>query len=130
VSEREKQQQLRESERGPIGEERDRNPAPDDRDRAGMTDDVQRAEPLLRGETAGFRQEWESVQAGFVDEPRQSVERADALVARAAQRIAEQFAHERQRLEEQWGKSGDISTEDLRVALRLYRAFFERLLSS
>jgi hypothetical protein len=94
-----------------------------------MTDTARRAESLLDGETASFRQEWESVQAGFVDEPRQAVERADELVARAAQRVAEQLAHERQQLEEHWGRGGDVSTEDLRVALRLYRAFFERLLS-
>ena len=44
-------------------------------------------------------------------------------------RIAEQFANERAELGKQWDKGGDVSTEDLRQALRRYRAFFDRLLS-
>ena len=60
---------------------------------------------------------------------RQAVERADALVASAIKRLAEIFANERSSLEEQWARGGDASTEDLRVALRRYRAFFDRLLS-
>jgi hypothetical protein len=64
-----------------------------------------------------------------VDEPRQAVERADGLVARVTKRLAEGFAGERGRLEEQWTRGGDVSTEDLRLALRRYRSFFDRLLS-
>ena len=66
----------------------------------------------------------------FVDEPRGAVEDADALVANVMQRLAEGFAQERERLEAQWGRGEDISTEDLRVALQRYRAFFQRLLST
>jgi hypothetical protein len=44
-------------------------------------------------------------------------------------RLAEIFAAERQKLEGQWAKSENISTEDLRVALRRYRSFFARLLA-
>lgn len=84
---------------------------------------------ILGGEGASLRQEWEAIQAGFVDEPRRAVERADALVARAAQRLAEAFAQERARLEQQWSRGDEVSTEDLRVSLRRYRAFFDRLLS-
>ena len=40
------------------------------------------------------------------------------------------FATERERLEAQWGRGEDISTEDLRVALQRYRTFFQRLLST
>jgi hypothetical protein len=46
------------------------------------------------------------------------------------QRLAESFAQERERLEAQWGRGEDISTEDLRVALQRYRSFFQRLLST
>lgn len=84
---------------------------------------------LLGRDATGLRQEWESIQAGFVDEPRQAVERADQLVSRAAQRIAAGFAQERERLEQHWTRGEDVSTEDLRLALRRYRAFFDRLLS-
>lgn len=72
---------------------------------------------------------WEMIQASFVDEPRRAVEEADALVAGAMQRLAETFAQERSRLEGQWDRGGDVSTEDLRIALKRYRAFFGRLLA-
>jgi hypothetical protein len=72
---------------------------------------------------------WDAIQVGFVDEPRQSVEQADNLVASAIKRLAEIFADERQRLEGQWTRGESVSTEDLRLALRRYRSFFGRLLS-
>ena len=80
-------------------------------------------------ESEDFRHRWNDIQTGFVDEPRQAVERADELVASAIKRLAEIFATERATLEEQWARGGDASTEDLRLALRRYRAFFDRLLS-
>ena len=92
--------------------------------------DEDRSTPLFAGnESDVFRHRWTDVQAAFVDEPRQAVEKADALVAEAMKRLAEIFARERGNLEQQWAKGGDVSTEDLRVALRRYRSFFDRLLS-
>lgn len=79
---------------------------------------------------AGFGYRWQELQTGFVDEPRRTVEQADELVAQVMQSVAEGFASERERLEEQWGRGEDVSTEDLRVALQRYRAFFHRLLSA
>lgn len=88
------------------------------------------AGPLFSGEEAiNLRSQWESVQVGFVDEPRRAVEQADHLVAETIKRLAEMFADERGRLERQWDRGENVSTEDLRVGLRRYRAFFERLLS-
>jgi len=88
------------------------------------------AGPLFpEDELHNFRARWDQVQTSFVDEPRQSVEQADSLVANVVKRIAEQFSVEREKLESQWGKGEDISTEDLRQALRRYRSFFDRLLS-
>jgi hypothetical protein len=87
--------------------------------------------PLLdSGESDAFSRQWTDVQAAFVDEPRQAVERADALVAEVMQQLATSFATERQRLEGQWDRGEDVSTEDLRVALTRYRSFFQRLLSA
>jgi hypothetical protein len=63
-----------------------------------------------------------------VDEPRRTVEQADELVAEVMKRLAEGFAAERERLEQQWGRGEDVSTEDLRLALQRYRSFFQRLL--
>jgi hypothetical protein len=77
-----------------------------------------------------FRSRWEKIQIGFVDEPRKAVEQADELVAGTIKRLAEVFAAERNKLEAEWDKKTDnVSTEDLRVALRRYRSFFDRLLS-
>jgi hypothetical protein len=90
------------------------------------------AEPtslLPTDETNRFRSRWDTIQTGFVDEPRQSVEQADGLVAEVMQRLAEVFADERGKLEGQWSRGDDVSTEDLRIALRRYRSFFDRLLS-
>ena len=86
--------------------------------------------PIFAGtEASGYRTQWDAIQTGFVDEPRRAVEEADALVALVIKRLSEVFAEERGTLEQQWGRGNEISTEDLRVALRKYRSFFERLLS-
>jgi hypothetical protein len=77
-----------------------------------------------------LRPTWNAIQTKFIDEPRKSVEEADVLVASTIQRLAESFANERGKLESQWAKGADVSTEDLRLALRRYRSFFDRLLSA
>jgi len=76
-----------------------------------------------------FRSRWERIQSGFVDEPRTAVVKADELVANAIKRLAEVFATERHNMETEWDKTDNVSTEDLRIALRRYRSFFDRLLS-
>lgn len=76
-----------------------------------------------------LRGRWDRVQTGFVDEPRSAVKQADELVALAIKQIAETFADERGRLEQQWDRGDQVSTEDLRQTLRKYRSFFHRLLS-
>ena len=86
--------------------------------------------PLLaHDESADLKRRWDAIQASFVDEPRHAVEEADNLVANAMKRLAEVFASERSNLEGQWDRGDDVSTEDLRVALRRYRSFFGRLLA-
>ncbi len=84
---------------------------------------------LSPSDADSFRARWDSIQTGFVDEPRRAVEQADALVAELMKRLAEVFANERGQLEDKWGHDRDVSTEDLRVALQRYRSFFGRLLS-
>ena len=68
------------------------------------------------------------MQAGFVDEPREAVQRADELVSDLMTKLTSGFDQTRSGLEEQWNKGEEASTEDLRVALTRYRAFFNRLL--
>jgi hypothetical protein len=62
-----------------------------------------RSAPLFaQGETEQFRSSWNDIQTGFVDEPRDAVQRADELVARCIKRLAEVFAEERTK----WNTSG------------------------
>ena len=90
----------------------------------------EQATPLFSPEEAkDFRARWDAIQVGFVDEPRQAVQQAHSLVAGAMKRLAEMFTAERAKLEGQWDRGEDVSTEDLRLALRRYRSFFGRLLS-
>ena len=90
----------------------------------------EQAAPLFSPEEAkDFRARWDAIQVSFVDEPRLVVEQADGLVALAMKRLAEMFSAERAKLEGQWDRGDDVSTEDLRLALRRYRSFFGRLLS-
>jgi hypothetical protein len=95
-----------------------------------QADDDERA-PLLPGDEAErFRRRWEDLQTGFVDQPRQTVEEANKLVGALMQQLTAGFSEERSSLESQWDSGGDVSTEDLRVALTRYRSFFNRLLSA
>jgi hypothetical protein len=88
-------------------------------------------QPLLSDtELCQLRSRWSDIQADFVDEPRRSVDQAGQLVVAAMHRLAESFATERTALETQFDRGGDVSTEELRVALQRYRAIFTRLLDA
>jgi hypothetical protein len=96
----------------------------------GKTAGSDKSAPLFpENESTNFRNRWTEIQAAFVDEPRRAVEQGDALVADVIKRVASSFADERSKLEGQWGRGDNVSTEDLRIALQRYRAFFDRLLS-
>ena len=75
-----------------------------------------------------MKSRWREIQTGFVDNPRQSVQEADQLVASTIQRLSESFAQTRSSLESQWARGEDVHTEELRTALQHYRSFFDRLL--
>ncbi len=76
-----------------------------------------------------MRGRWAAVQAAFVDDPKDCVQKADVLVSDLVEQLTIGFAGARSRLEEQWARGEQASTEDLRVALMHYREFFERLLA-
>jgi hypothetical protein len=75
-----------------------------------------------------MEQKWNEIQARFVDEPRGSVEEANALVSDLMDRLVSSFSEQRERLEGQWERGDDVTTEDLRMVLMRYRSFFGRLL--
>jgi hypothetical protein len=127
---------------GPEGKVAEGTPAPQDKRAEGVAESgagtvsgaataaaEEQPRPLLADEELdGFRGRWDAVQVGFVDEPRGSVQQADALVAELMQRLAQTFSDERTSLESQWEQGADVSTEDLRIAMQRYRSFFDRLL--
>jgi hypothetical protein len=86
--------------------------------------------PLFAHDAAAeFRTRWDAVQIGFVDDPAKAVREADELVAAVLKSLADSFAAERNRFESEKAQAGEAATENHRVALRRYRAFFQRLLS-
>lgn len=71
---------------------------------------------------------WDALKGGFVDEPRHAVAQADVLVGELLDEVERLFREQRRSLEH--GLSAEeASTEDLRLAFRRYRSFFDRLLS-
>ncbi|MGW2788481.1 hypothetical protein ACWC9H_01000 [Streptomyces sp. NPDC001251] len=91
---------------------------------------VEEDEPLLGAEQEEFRARWQRIQSQFVDDPRDSVNAADQLVAETMQALATTFSAHKRDLEGQWHRGEEVATEDLRVALQQYRSFFNRLLST
>jgi hypothetical protein len=88
------------------------------------------ADPLVAGaDVADLRARWAGVQAAFVDNPKECVQKADHLVSDVVEQLTTEFAQTRSRLEGQWSQGQEASTEDLRVALMHYREFFDRLLA-
>jgi len=80
-------------------------------------------------DAADYQAEWRALQADFVDDPREAVQRADELVAQVMQTLATTFNEHKHALEEQWQRGDEVQTEELRQALKRYRTFFDRLLS-
>jgi hypothetical protein len=113
-----------------IGERHEADGRPND-DATHRAETEQAIMPLLSSDrTSDFDRRWGEIQTAFVDEPRESVQRADQLVAELMQNLASSFAETRTGLERQWDRGDDVSTEDLRLALTRYRSFFQRLLAA
>ncbi|WP_328611351.1 hypothetical protein OG943_20225 [Amycolatopsis sp. NBC_00345] len=92
--------------------------------------DSDNAPPLFDEDAVtSFRGRWQNVQTGFVDDPRRAVRDADELVAAVISALASSFAEHKGDLEAQW-QQGEPATEELRIALRRYRSFFDQLIGS
>jgi len=86
---------------------------------------VVRDTELFTGDTVTrFRARWRELQSDFVDDPRRAVREADILVDEVLRTIAEH----RQRIAGEW--QGNTDTEGLRLAMREYRSFVDRLLTT
>ncbi|MGH9289745.1 MAG: hypothetical protein ACRD0V_15875 [Acidimicrobiales bacterium] len=87
------------------------------------------AEPLLAN-ASGYRDRWNVIQTGFVDEPSQAVQSAGELLAEVMDDLTHTLATELEMFEARGGAGDEASTEDLRVAFQRYRSYFDRLLAA
>ncbi|RAO01044.1 hypothetical protein GAR05_01906 [Micromonospora saelicesensis] len=88
------------------------------------------AEPatLLDTDTAqGFRDRWRDVQLRFVDDPQAAAGEAQSLVEEAIQALSSALAAQKNTLGG-WQDAGSADTEQLRMAVRNYRDFLDRVL--
>ncbi|WP_434971401.1 hypothetical protein [Micromonospora peucetia] len=88
------------------------------------------AEPasLLDPELAqGFRDRWRDVQLRFVDDPRAAAGEAQSLVDEAIQALSSALSAQKNKLSG-WQDAGSADTEQLRMAVRHYRDFLDRVL--
>jgi hypothetical protein len=90
--------------------------------------DEQRERLVPADHAASYASRWDAVKGAFVDEPRQAVAQADALVGEVLDELETLFREQRRQIE-QGLDNDEASTEDLRLALRRYRSFFDRLLA-
>ncbi|MFC0031772.1 hypothetical protein ACFFMM_19810 [Micromonospora chaiyaphumensis] len=86
------------------------------------------AATLFAPETAqDFRDRWRDVQLRFVDDPRAAVGEAQSLVEEAIEALSAALREQKTKLGG-WQESGSSDTEQLRVAVRGYRDFLDRVL--
>ena len=104
--------------------------------------------PLPQDSRARYSEEWKSIQAEFVDEPSRAVAHADSLLQKVMaergypiekfdQRAAD-LSVDHPKVVENYREghrlatrsNGDAATEDLRQAMRHYRALFDELVES
>lgn len=79
-------------------------------------------EPLLAAEfSTEMLSQWNEVQVSFVEDPRASVQAADALIREIHEALVAASAERLDRLAGAWDEGSD--TEQLRLALRQYRTF-------
>jgi hypothetical protein len=84
---------------------------------------------VLIDNTDDFRSRWESVQIGFVDDPRLAVQDAQQLLSAVVDELVDGF---RRQLDDtlQTETDGEASTDQMRYTFRRYRVLFERLLTT
>ncbi len=83
---------------------------------------------FLKSKTEKFHTRWTNIQSKFVEDPPESLKEADELVADVLKSVTTGFHDRRTSLEKQWQSGNNASTEELRLALKRYHSFFDRLL--
>ncbi|MEV0386738.1 hypothetical protein [Nonomuraea sp. NPDC050643] len=85
---------------------------------------------LLGSDPSGVLERWHDLQASFVDDPREAVQRADSLMDEVMTAIRETLERRLGELREPWKNTDqdDTETERLRMALRAYRNVLHKLM--
>jgi hypothetical protein len=101
-------------------------------DRTPESDARQRLAPVgpdiaLDPRTGSYEDRWSAIQAGFIDDPRRTVESASALVAEIWGETVRAITDERDGVDDRW-QNTESSTDDLRMAMQDYRDMYARLM--
>ncbi|MGN9837188.1 hypothetical protein ACTMTI_03585 [Nonomuraea sp. H19] len=83
---------------------------------------------LLGSDPADVQDRWHDLQAAFVDDPRDAVQRADSLLDEVTASVHQALESRIRELGDLWQNTGHHDTEQLRLALRSYRDVMQRLL--
>ncbi|WP_165966019.1 hypothetical protein, partial [Actinomadura sp. 7K534] len=81
-------------------------------------------------ESDRFKERWRDVQSAFIDDPGDSVRKADDLASEAVDALGRAIAEQRRRLSEGLADRDDADTERLRQALRGYRDLLDRIFAA
>ncbi|MEV3925085.1 hypothetical protein [Actinomadura coerulea] len=85
---------------------------------------------IAAAEAERFRERWHEVQAAFVDDPGESVRKADGLASEAVDALGRALAAHRRSLTEALDGGEAADTERLRLALRGYRDLLDRIFAA
>ncbi|MEV1177149.1 hypothetical protein [Nonomuraea sp. NPDC049784] len=83
---------------------------------------------LLGSDPADVQDRWHDLQARFVDDPRDAVQRAASLLDEMAASVHQALESRIRELQDLWKNTRHHDTEQLRLALRSYRDVMHRLL--
>ncbi|MFI9591266.1 hypothetical protein [Nonomuraea sp. NPDC052265] len=84
---------------------------------------------LFDQDPADVQARWRDVQASFVDDPADAIQRADGLVGEVVESLTNSLTSRTGALRDRWKDVDSPDTEDLRQAFRDYRNVLERLLA-
>jgi hypothetical protein len=97
-------------------------------DETNLTSSVTADDSLL-GDSGPLLAQWKQAQAGFVEDPRASLNEAAGVVADAASMLEAAIRERQENLRGEWDVSGKADTETLRQAMLVYRRLLDKLVS-
>ena len=122
--------EIDEAAKAELADETDRDPIAVDR--APESDPLQKLAPVgpdaaMDPGMGSYQDRWDAIQAGFIDDPRRTVESASALVAEIWDETVRAITDEREGVDGRW-QDTESSTDDFRVAMQDYRDLYARFM--